>query len=233
VTREAVVEGFEQFVGDAIDESIKEFSIARALRSGVSGPGSAFVDRLLKNSRTVHRNIIEPELETYREMTFEQFGYVLDYAESDEGIGAFSDDILTSGAFENELRTDLSEERRTEVLSALLERYKKLGDAVVPLVKSPEEEFWAAAVAEIDRSEAETLVEEHFAFTRPVIEHRDAFKMTITISPGDIIGGIGGLLGGPGMLTVDYTDEGLRALQHAEDVVIESAKEEIDERFDA
>jgi AcrR family transcriptional regulator len=230
VTREAVVQGFEQFIGDAIEQSMSEFSISRALQNGVRGPGGAAVDQLLNNSRRLHRRVVEPELEMYRERTFEQFSLVLDYAEGDQDIEAFREDLLTTGAFENEIRDDLSEERRQEVHDYLVARYERLGDAVEPLVESPEDEFWAAATDTLTADEARSLVEKHFAYTQPLREYPEVFRLSTTVNTTDVLGVFGSLLGGT-KIEVEYTDEALRALSLAEESVIESAKEDIETRF--
>ena len=61
MTRDAVMDAFEWFVNNAIQQTATEFSVSRALRQGVRGPGGATVDRLLKNSD--HR-VVQPELGT-------------------------------------------------------------------------------------------------------------------------------------------------------------------------
>lgn len=231
MTREAVVDGFEQFIGDAIDESMSEFSITRALQNGVRGPGGSAVDQLLNNSRRLNRRVVEPELETYRDRTFEQFSYILDYAESDDDIEAYRGDILSAGAFENELREDLSEEKRTEVTDYMLGRHEALADQLEPLIHSPEDDFWAAAADEMTADTAHQLVEEHFAYAQPLREYPEAFRMSTTVNTSDVLGLVGTLLGGT-TIEVEYTDEALRALSLAEQSVIESAKADIEENFD-
>jgi hypothetical protein len=231
VTREAVVQGFEEFIGDAIDESMSEFSISRALKSGARGPGDAVIDNLLKNSGRLRRTVVEPELQAYRERAFEQFSLILDYAESDEDIESYSEAILDAGAFENEIRDDISEKRREEVLEYMLSRHRALGDAVEPLLDSPEDRFWDAAVAELDAEQSRQLVEQHFSYTQPIREYPAAFEFATTIDTSDVLGVFGSLLGGS-TIEVEYTDEAFRALTVAEETVIESAMEDIDDHFE-
>jgi hypothetical protein len=232
VTRAAVREGFEHFVEDAIEETADHFSVASALRSGARGPGGSVVDRLLKDSDAVWRNVVEPELQEHRRQTLAQFEAILDYAESDEPIEAFRDRILEHDAFASAIRTDISEERRQAVIDSLLDRHRKLGDATVPLIESPEDDFWAAAQDVLDRETAEELVEKRFVFVDPIRPHADTIALTTTLNPGDVLGGIGGLLGGRlPTFDVEYTDEAIRAMGRAEQAVIAEAKREIDRRF--
>lgn len=232
MTRAAVRDGFEHFVEDALDTTAEHFSVARALRNGVRGPGGSAVDRLLKDSDAIWQRVVEPELRTYRRETLTQFDAILEYAESDEGIDAYREQILEHDAFASAIRDDVTQARRREVVEALLERHRKLGDAAVPLIESSEDDFWAAARAEIDREAAERLVEGRFVFVEPIRPYTDAITMRTTIDPGEILGGLGGLLGG-GLptLEVEYTEEAIRAMGRAEQEVIADAKREIERRF--
>lgn len=228
VTREAVVQGYERFVGDAIEQTVEEFSLTRAVQNGVEAPGGGVVDKLLKNSNRVRRKVVQPELEMYRDRAFEQFDVLLDYVESDEDIDAYREQLADVGAFENELREDLPAERREEVLDFMMGRYERLGAALVPLLESSETEFWEAAATELTAGEATDLVERHFRFTKPLREYPDAFQLVATINGTDVFGPFGLLAGS---ITVVYTEEATRATALAEDAVIEDAKDEIEQRF--
>lgn len=230
MTRTAVEEGFAHFLDEAIEETIATFSVARALRSGARGPASVVVDGLLKNSQTLHRKVVEPELQTYRRQTLDQFGVVLDYVDSGDELDAYRDDILETGALVDAIRSDLSRARRREVTAALLAHHRGLGEAVEPLLESPADDFWTAATAELTRAEAEALVGEHFAFTGPLRRHRDAFEMVTTVDPGAVLGGLGALVP-TSPFAVEYTDEALRAMYRAEQSVIQRANGEIARRF--
>lgn len=229
MTREAVVEGYERFLGDAVEQTVEAFSLTRAVQNGVETPGSGLVDKLLKNSERVQQTVVQPELEAFRDRAFEQFDVLLDYAESDEGIEAYREPLTSVGAFETELRDDLSPERREEVLDFMVGRYERFGDALVPLLESDETEFWPAAVAALTADQAHELVEEHFRYTKPLREYPDAFRLVATVDASDVIGPFGLLAGS---LTVVYTDEAVRATAAAEDAVIREVKGEIDSRFD-
>jgi len=132
------------------------------------------------------------------------------------------------------MRDTVSPERRERLEDRLLARQKRLGDAVEPIVTSEKEEYWTALLETFDREGAITLVEEHFEFTGPLRENRDAFVLQTEIDPGEILSGVGSLLGGAmPTITVEYTDEAIRAMRKAEQRVIAETRDEVRQRFDA
>jgi hypothetical protein len=229
VTREAVVEGYERFVGDAIELTVEEFSMSRALSSGVSG-SSRVVDKLLDNSDRLREHVVEPELDTYRTRAFDQLDVLLDYAESEASIDAYHDELLATGPFENELREDLPEDRLRDIVTYILGRHKRFAQALVPLIDSPESEFWPAVLAELDAERAHELVDEHFRYTEPLREYPDAFRMSTSIDPSDVLGPFGTFM--MGSITVEYTDEAIRAATAAEQEILERTRQKVDDRFD-
>jgi hypothetical protein len=222
--------GFERFVDDAIEGTASEFSVSRALRQGVRGPGGATVDRLLKDSDLLWDRVVQPELDSYRRQTVDQFGVVLDAVESDNPIEAHREEILRAGTFTDAISDGVEAERRRAVEDRLFDHHRELGAAVEPLVESPETGFWDAARDGIDPAGARRLIEERFAFTGPLVEHRNAFALATTIDPGELLGGLGLLA--PSSIQIEYTDEAIRAMRHAEQAVIAKAKRELDRRFD-
>jgi hypothetical protein len=233
VTREAVEDGFERFVTDTIEATADEFSVSRAFRQGVRGPGASVVDRLLKNSDTLWQRAVQPELDAYRDQTLDQFGVLLDFVQSHEDFETYRDRLLERDSFAASIDESVSEERRAELVETLLERQRRMAEAVRPLVESSESEFWPAVRAALTAEEARALVEDHFAFTWPVRENRDAFVMKTSVEPGNVLGGLGGVLGG-GLPTIEvtYTDEAIRAMHRAERTVIVDAIGEIEQRFE-
>ena len=219
--------GFERFVGDAIERTGEEFSVSRAL----GGDSGGMIDQFVGNSETIHENLVEPELAEYERKTVDQFGTVLDWVESDEPLSAYRDEILAAGPFTETIRDDLPASREAEIHETLLARHRALGEAVEPLVDSSKSEFWASARAALDRERTDELIETHFAFTGPLREHRDAFEMKKTVDLEELASGLGGLLGGA-TFDVDFTDEAMRAMRHAERDVVADAKAKVDERFE-
>lgn len=228
MTRAAVRTGFEEFVDDAIRRTAAEFNVARALRGGSRGPGGSTAERLLGNSGAFRRAVVEPELDAYRVEILDQFDVVLNYAESGDPIDAYREELLADDTYDAALRADLSADRRERIRDRLVERQRRLGDAVAVLVDSPETGFWDAVRAELDRETAGRVVEEQFAFTGPLEDHPDAFRMKTSFDPADVLGGVGTLLP---RVEVEYTDEALRAMSRAERSVIADAQHTLDELF--
>jgi hypothetical protein len=226
MTREAVADQFTAFVDDVIAVAREEFDVAAAL--GGRGPGTGVVDRLLRADGHLERRVVRPELEAYRRAVREQFDVVLDYADADADIAAFRADILDRDVYADAIREDLPRERRRAVEDALVERQRRLGEAVVPLVESTHEEFWPAARAELDAARARELVEKRFAFTAPLREHTDAFVFRTTVDPGEVLGSPLPLPS----IDVEYTGEARRVMRRAERAVVADALDEIDRRFE-
>ena len=142
MTRAAVEEGFERFVGDTVEATFEEFSVVNALRGGSGPPG--VTERLVKNNELLERTVVRPELRAYRDRVLAQFGASLDAYAADEPFEAHRDSVLAEDAYAEALRRDLSRARREEIRDALVERQRELAAAVQPLVESDEEGFWAA-----------------------------------------------------------------------------------------
>jgi hypothetical protein len=231
VTREAAYSGFERFVEDAIEYTAREFSVSRALRQGSQGASGRIVDRLLKDSETLWAVAVQPELDAYRDQILAQFEVALEYIESDEDLEFYREELLETDVYADALRADLGADRRETVLERLFERQGELAAAVEPVVTASEDEFWAAAESAFERSEAETLVEEHFRFSTPMETFPDAFRMGTRFDPEEVLGGLGALLPGLPEVEVTYTDEALRSMRAAEKRVITETKRELDRRF--
>lgn len=233
MTRRAVESGFERFVDEAITATAEEFSVSRALRRGTRGPGRGVVDRLLTDSDALRRRVVQPELDGYRRRTIDQFDLLLDWVESDDDLERYRAELLDADAFAAAIRDSVSTDRQQELEDVLLGRLERLGRAVEPVVAAPETEFWPAVRATLTAEQARELVADHFAFTWPVREHRDAFELSTRFEASEVLGGLGGLLGG-GLPTVEvaYTDEAIRAMRRAERQVIAEANREIDRRFE-
>ena len=229
MTREAATEGVERFVDRTVEATRREFRVGRALRGTGLGPGGALVDRLRREADALERRVVEPELDTYRQRSIEQFEVVLSYAESDEPIDVFADELLERDSYLESLDPAVSSETRAAVVDDLLARLERLGDGIEPLVRRSEDEFWPAVSAAYDRPAAIELVEEAFPFTGPLREHRGAFAFTVAIDPGAVLGGV--LANGLPTATIDYTDEAIRAMRRAERQVVHETKGEIETRF--
>ena len=232
MTRAAVREGFEQYVDRALDRTAEAFRVSRALREG--GPGRAVVDRLLGDSDLLRRRVVQPELDAYRAQVLDQFETLLEFVESGDDIEAYRDPLLAADAYDDALRPDLPARRGAEIRDRLVERQRRFAEAIAPLVAADEESFWPAVTATLSHEEAVALVEEHFAFTAPLRDHPDAFRMAVRFDPGEVLGGFAGLgarLGRLPTVEVDYTDEALRAMGRAEEAVAADTKRDLDAQY--
>ncbi|MDH5021002.1 hypothetical protein [Halobacterium rubrum] len=98
-----------------------------------------------------------------------------------------------------------------------------------PVVDHPGDDFWVAVTGAFDRAEAHHLVEDTFPFTDPLWRHRRAFAFTVDIYPADVLGGV--LSAGLPSVSIDYTDEALRAMVRAEQHVVTDTRSAIDDQF--
>lgn len=233
MTRAAAREGFETFIRDAVETTYREFNVVAALQ-GTRGPGSDVVDRLLKQSAALDRHVVRPELRAFRRDVIDQFEILLEYVASEEPIEGYREELLAADRYAQSIRTTVPPERRERLRDRLLSRQRKLGDAIEPIVASPRDSYWRALVESFDRAAALSLIETHFEFTGPLRDHRDAFVLRTRVDPGDVLSGAASLLGGAmPAVTVEYTDEAVRAMRHAEREVIAETSAEVEERFDA
>jgi hypothetical protein len=229
MTRDAVEDGFERYLSDLVDETYQAFDVAAVLRGSRSG-GSRAVSKLLKNSKPLERHVVRPKLRQYQRTILRQFDPVLDYAgDTDADFEAYEEDVLARDLYWDSLRRDVRGERRETIRERLLERQRSFGDALAPLVAADSDDFWPAVVEAYDREAAVDLVEEHFVFSTPLAEHRDAFAFEMTIDPGDVLGGLARALP---TLDVEFTEEALRSMQRAEDRVLPQAKADLDAAYD-
>jgi hypothetical protein len=233
VTRGAAREGFETFITEAIETTYREFNVVAALQ-GARTPGSGTVDRLLKRSEALDRRVVQPELRAFRADVVDQFDVLLEYVTAEEGIEPYREKLLAADRYAESIREDVPADRRKRLENRLVARQKRLGDAIEPIVNSSHGEYWTALLETFDRDDALALVEEHFEFTGPLREDRDAFALQTRIDPGEILSGVGSLLGGAmPTITVEYTDEAVRAMRTAERQVIAETKTDVERRFDA
>jgi hypothetical protein len=230
MSRDAATEGYERFLASAIDATREEFSVRRALGGSTLEPGGLAIDLLRSSSGELERLLVEPELAAHRERALSQFEVVVEYAASGEPIEAFADEILALDSYLEVLREDLPERRREVIEGEIVARNRTIGEAIVPLLERPEDEFWPAMEGAFDRSDALAFVDRVFSFATPLRRRPDAFSFEARLDPD-------GVLRGPfasslPAVTVEYTDEAIRAIGRAEERVVHEATTEIRERFD-
>ncbi|MBX0322847.1 hypothetical protein EGH21_07360 [Halomicroarcula sp. F13] len=228
MTRRAVEDGFETYLSDLVDETYAAFDVAAVLRGSRSG-GSRAASKLLKNSDPLERHVVRPKLREYQRTILHQFDPVLDYAaDTEASFEAYEDEVLARDLYWNALRPSVRGERRDAIRRRLLDRQRAFGDALVPLVAADSDDFWAAVVEAYDYDEAVDVVEEHFEFSTPLRDERDAFAFELEIDPGEVLGGLARALPS---LTVEFTDEAVRSMRRAEQRVIPQAKADAERAF--
>jgi len=228
MTREAVESGLYEAVDAMVAAAREAFDPVRALRGSGGGPGAATVNRLLKRNRLLDRHVVRPEIRRYRENARRQVSATLDAVEAGEPVDSRRDAILGASVYYTELSPETDPATREAVAEAVLERFRGAGAAVEPLVRSPETEFWAAMTAELDREAARELIAANFGFADRMRGFRAAYAFETRLDPGELLGGLGRALP---TVTVDYTDESLRAMTRAEASVRERYWREIDRRY--
>ncbi|MDS0261560.1 hypothetical protein NDI56_19345 [Haloarcula sp. S1CR25-12] len=229
MTRDAVEQGFERYLADLVDETYHAFDVAAVLRGSRSGRSRA-VSKLLKNSRPLERHVVRPKLREYQRTILRQFDPVLDYAaDADASFEAYADEVLARDLYWDSLRQEVRGERREAIRERLLARQHAFGDALAPLVAADSDDFFEAVVAAYDREPALAMVEEHFVFSTPLREERDAFAFELEIDPGDVLGVLARALP---TLEVEFTDEALRSMRRAEKQVLPQAKSDIERAYE-
>jgi hypothetical protein len=229
VTRRAVEREFERYLSEFVDETYAAFDVAAVLR-GSSGSGGRVAGKLLNNSRPLERHVIRPKLQSYQQQILDQLEPVLDYAATDAAFDAYADDVLARDIYWNGLRDTVRGDRRDRIRERLLARQRSFGDDLAPLVAADSDDFWTAVTESYDRETATEIVQEHLEFTVPLREERDAFAFELTIDPGEVLGGLARALP---TLDVEFTDEALRSMRHAEQQVIPTAKADVEQAYES
>lgn len=229
MTRAAAEAGFGSFLEATVEATREEFSVERVLRDTGAGLGGRVVNKLREHADTLERRVVDPELDAYHRRARRQFGVVLDYAESDRSIADYREAILAHDTYVSALDDSVTHATREAVIGDVLDRHRRLGDGLAPVVDSEHGDFWAAVRATLDRATVAELVEETFPFTGPLRRHREAIRLEVQVDPGEVLGGLASALPG---VAVEYTDEALRAMTRAERRIVDDLTGEIDRRFD-
>lgn len=230
MTRAAALDGVERFVDDAVEATREEFRVEHALRGTGLGPGGAVIDRLRKNATTLERRVVEPELAVYRERSVEQLEVLLDAVAEDRPVESVADELIAADSYLDSLDPAVDESTRTAVIDDVLERLERLGEALAPIVSHPANEFWPAVQGAYDRGAAVSLVESRFPFTAILRRHRDAFAFVVDIDPESVLGST--LARTLPTVSVEYTDEAIRAMYRAEQRVVHETTREVHRRYD-
>ncbi len=230
MSRRAAEAGVERFVDETVTAVREEFSVERALRGTGLGAGGFLLDRLRENAPALERRVVEPEVADYRERSLEQLRILLDAVERGEPVDAVADELLAVDGYIDALGPTVTPDQRATVADDVLDRLERLGEGIAPIVERPEDEFWAAAEAALDRDAAGRLVEEGFPFTGPLRSHRGLFVFEVRLDPNEVVDGP--FLPQLPTARIEYTDEAIRAMSRAERRIVADLRRELRTRFD-
>lgn len=229
VTRRAVERQFETYLSEFVDETYAAFDVAAVLR-GSRGSGGRVASKLLKNSRPLEQRVVRPKLQRYQQQILAQLQPVLDYAEAaDTEFSAYADEVLARDIYWDALRDTVRGDRREQIRDQLLARQRTFGDDLAPLVAADSDDFWTTVTESYEQETATEVLQDHLEFTVPLRAERDAFSFELTIDPGEVLGGLARALP---TLNVEFTDEALRSMRHAERRVIPAAKEDVEQAYE-
>ncbi|ERH04494.1 MAG: hypothetical protein J07HR59_01628 [Halorubrum sp. J07HR59] len=229
MTREAAKTGVEEFLERTVDATREEFRVQRALRGTGLGPGGMVIDRLRDNAQAMERKLVEPELAEYRDRSLAQFDVLVEYMETDAPIQEFEEPLLKTDSYLESLDASASAATRKQLIDASLERLERLGDGLAPVVHSDHDEFLAGYQCRTLPRVGIRPRRAWVPFSGPLRQHREAVSFAVTIDPGEVLGGP--LTGGLPSVSLEYTDEALRAMQRAERQIGKQMRDEIDTRF--
>jgi hypothetical protein len=230
MTRAAAEAGLFGVVEAVVGAAREEFDAVRAVRQGTTGTASRAVNALVKRNRLLDEYVVKPEIDRYRTDARSQVGAMLDAVAAGDPIETRREAILANDIYYQGLASGAPESTRRAVAESVVERFERAGETVAPVVAAPENGFWDAVRASLTREEAGELVVANLAFAPEMDRFRDWFALRTDVDPGE-------LLGGPfaarlPTLTVDYTDESLRAMRRAEVRVRRQYEREIARRYD-
>lgn len=224
MSREAAMEGFERFLEATIAETREAFDVGRVLADhGLPAQLGHVVDR---DSGVLERQVVTPELDRYRRSSRRQFEILTDLAVEGRDLECAKRDLLAVDGYLSAVDDSLDAEKRAAVAAASLQRLERMKTGIEPIVHHPADRFWVAATDVFSRERAHEFVHETVPFSGPLVRFPDRFVFSVTLDPEEVIG-----LPLP-ELSIDYTDEAIRAMQAGERAVIAMLEEEIQRSFE-
>lgn len=231
MTDTAVKNGFEQFVDETLSATAEEFRIARALRNGAGDAPTRLIDALLGRSTALHRYVVQPELQKYHTEILQQFAVIAAYAADDRGVEPYREQLLSTDTYVDAISPTVSSEKRADIETALLDRSTTLGDAIVPLIRHPSDEFWTTVTETFTEEEAKNFVNTKFRFTQPIDTFPAAFRFETTIDPERLLGPVGALLPATQPFTLDFTEEATVAMKRGEHRIIRNTIQTVHHQY--
>ncbi|MFB6116439.1 MAG: hypothetical protein ABEK10_02895 [Candidatus Nanosalina sp.] len=208
---------FHGLLDDVVDGVREKLDISEAVERRTSSGTAAAV---VSNSSTVQREIIDPEIESYRSDLKKQFSLLLEAVEDGESVEERAEELLEHDMFYQHL-----EAKDSEVEEKILERFKTLHARMARINSSESEDVWEAVEDEFTRQEAEEFIDEMFGFIEEIEEHRHqmAYRKEVDLSQ------ISKLI--PLKVEVDYTPEAFEVMKESEEEVHERLMGKIQEIY--
>ncbi|WP_254534943.1 hypothetical protein [Halomarina litorea] len=229
MTRAATESGLFDAVDAIVEATYDEFDAVRAVRRGSTNAAGRAVDALLKQNRLLDEYVVRPEIEGFREDARRQVSAMLDAVAAGDPVETRRETILAADAYYGNLGPETPAETRAAVADAVVGRFERAGETVEPVVASPEESFWDAVRASLTAEEARTLVAANFEFAPEMRPYREWLDFRTDLTPSELLGGP--LAARLPTLSVDYTDESMRAMRRAETRVRHEYDREIARRY--
>ena len=211
MTREGVKRKLDELINELIEGGLEHLSLW-----GIVGlrfmPGDALLMFLFGSQ-------VRDELAQYRAMYNNQFRIVLEYAEDvadgDAEFSDYRDEALEWDNFYANHEEATAEKK--EFGDRLVERYRKIGEDLAPLVENEEDGFWDAARDVYGKDEFVGKLSHAFSYADIVEDYKDEIDVR---TPPVLF-----------FFRLRYTDEVVRALRKSEDEILERMREKADREF--
>lgn len=216
--KEILEEELHGLLDDVVDGVKQKLDISEAVKRRTSSETAA---RAVSESETVRTEVINPEIEEYREDLRTQFTRLLKAVEENESVRERSEELLEHDIFYQNLESD-SEEVREKII----DRLETLHARLEKISGSENEDVWQAVHEEFTRREAEEFIDEMFGFLEELEEHRNELRYSKEVD----LSGISKLL--PFSVEVDYTPEAFEVMKESEEEVRQELMDRIDTLYD-
>lgn len=215
--KRAVEKEFHSLLDDVVDRVRDKLDISKAVRRRTSSETAASI---VSESSTVQNEIIDPEIESYRNNLKKQFTELLEAVENEETVEERADKLLEHDIFYQNLEQDSSEVRKK-----VIERLEALHTRLDRIKDSEREDVWQAVHKEFTEDEAEEFIDEMFGFLDELEKHRQKMSYTKEID----LSQISMIL--PFNVEVDYTPEAFEVMRESEREVHEQLMKKVDELY--
>lgn len=213
--------GFRAMIDAGIAFVRAEFRLDHA----VSEVGEADLVELVRaHEGAIERHVITPAFAAHKRGAVDQFEHVLACIEAEEPLVERRRAILAADPLVPAIDADATDRR--DAVGSIWSRMQALRTAFEPVVWSDRDDFWAAFTTVYDRDTAEERLLPALAFADPVHRHPTAFRFRTELGESEETD-VPGLLSG---ISIDYTDEAIRALSRGDRRLHTLVRGQLDDR---